>query len=610
MRQYGGMKMTYAEKLDALRAQMKARRLDGFIVPRADEFQGEFVPPCAERLKWLTGFTGSAGIAAVLDDRAVVMSDGRYTIQLKNQVDGALFETGDSTKEGIGAWLAANAPKGGRIGFDPWLHTPDQIGKIEAALEAAGVNLVPVTPNLIDEIWPDRPENPLGPVEVFPEEIAGNSFEKKKNNVSEFLKGQGVFASVLALPDSVSWLLNVRGADVECLPVVLSRAIVYADARPVQWIVDRRKLSTEIISFLNKDAELIDPEKFMDVLDGLAHEAAAQELPVLLDFAYCPQAIVTRLQESGAGVVNGRDPCIPLKAIKSEAEQDAIRRAHVEDGAAIVRFLRWLDMEAVKGGQSEMSAEEKLLSFRQISQAFRGVSFSTISGFAANGAIVHYRATPETNAGIVPPGMLLVDSGGQYARGNVYGTTDITRTVAVGTPTEEMRRHFTLVLKGHIALARAHFPEGTTGAQIDVLARQPLWNEGLDFAHGTGHGVGCYLSVHEEAASISPRGKEALKAGMLLSNEPGYYREGAYGIRTENLVFVRGGDVCRETGAKMLGFETVTLAPYDRSLIVPEMLEAEDRRWLDDYHATVYEKLLPLLDAQTAEWLREQTRPL
>lgn len=609
MRQYGKMTTAYAEKLEALRAQMKTRNLDGFIVPRADEFQGEFVPPCAERLKWLTGFTGSAGIAAVLSDRAVVMSDGRYAIQLKSQVDGALFDTGDSTKEGIGAWLAANAQKGGRIGYDPWLHTPDQVGKIESALEDVDVALVPVESNLVDVIWQGRPKKPLGAVELFPEEVAGKSFGQKKEEVSEILKARGVFASVLTLPDSVNWLLNVRGADVECLPVVLSCAVACADDRPVRWVVDSKKLSDEIVSGLGYEAECVEPEEFMKVLETLAQEAKAQELPVSLDFAHCPQAIVTHLQKAGASVVNGRDPCIPLKAIKSEAEQDAIRRAHMEDGAAVVRFLRWLEEEAVKGGLTEIDAEEKLLELRRESRAFRGASFNTIAGFAANGAIVHYRATPETNAQIVPPGLLLVDSGGQYARGNVYGTTDITRTVAVGAPTEEMRRHFTLVLKGHIALSRARFPEGTTGAQIDALARQPLWSEGLDFAHGTGHGVGCYLGVHEEAASISPRGKEPIKAGMLLSNEPGYYREGAYGIRTENLVFVQEGGMCGETGAGMLCFETVTLAPYDRNLIDADMLCRDEREWLNAYHEDVYEKLLPLLDKDTAAWLRERTRP-
>lgn len=599
-----------SQRLEALRALVKSRGMDGFIVPRTDEFQGEFVPPCAERLKWLTGFTGSAGIAAILMDRAVVMSDGRYTIQLKNQIDAALFETGDSVQEGVGAWLAAHAPEGGSIGYDPWLHTPGQIERIGAALEKASLRLVPVAGNPVDEIWEDRPEEPLGNIEVFPEEIAGKSLKKKCKEVSRILKNRGVFACVLTLPDSVSWVLNVRGSDVEYLPAALSRAIVYADGRPARWFVDQRKLLDEVVLHVSGVVDVIDFIKFSDEIAALSREAAARDLPVLLDFSNCPQAVVTQIREAGAGVVDGRDPCITPKALKTGAEQGAIRRAHAEDGAAIVRFLRWLDAEAVGGGLSEIEAGDKLLSFRRMSQTFRGESFPVIAGFAANGAIVHYRAAPETNAKILPPGLLLVDSGGQYGRGRVYGTTDITRTIAVGEPAEEMRRHYTLVLKGHVALSRARFPEGTTGAQIDVLARQPLWNEGLDFAHGTGHGVGCYLSVHEEAAGISPRGKEPLKAGMLLSNEPGYYREGAYGIRIENLVLVREDGVCGDTGARMLRFETVTLAPYDRNLIVPEMLAREEREWLDEYHAVVFGKLKPLLDPDTATWLCRQTRPL
>ncbi|MCC6598488.1 MAG: aminopeptidase P family protein [Alphaproteobacteria bacterium] len=600
------------EKMRALRAQMKTQNLEGFIIPRADEFQGEFVPPRAERLKFLTGFTGSAGIAVVLAEKAVLMSDGRYTIQLKAQTDPDFFETGDSVKEGPENWLISNAPEGARIGYDPWLHTPRQIEKLQSALSARKITLTPAVPNPLDEIWTqDRPESPGRNLEIFPEHIAGKTLAQKKKHIAQTLRDQGAFASVLTLPDSVCWLLNIRGGDVEFLPVALCRAVIYAEeVRPVSLVVEAEKCPADILAHIKGEAEIVEPQAFLSVLHALAREAHAQNLPVALDFAHVSQAVLTHLETAGARVIDRNDPCIAPKAIKSGAEQEAIRKAHVQDGVAIVKFLRWLDSEAPKGGQSEISAEEKLRAFRQERSSFKGDSFSTIAGFAANGAIVHYRADEQSNAVITPPGLLLVDSGGQYAEDAVYGTTDITRTLAIGSPTPEMRRHFTLVLQGHIALARAHFPEGTTGAQIDALARQPLWREGLDFAHGTGHGVGCYLGVHEAAASISPRGKDALKSGMLLSNEPGYYKEGAYGIRIESLVLVREAELCRETGAQMLRFETVTLAPIDRRLIEAAMLTDAERAWLDSYHLEVYEKLAPLLDPETKTWLRTQTRPL
>ncbi len=599
---------SYNEKLSALRAEMARNGVDAFLVPRGDEFQGEFVAPCAERLAWLTGFTGSAGMAIVLADRAVVMSDGRYTIQLGQQCDPALFETADSMVTGVGRWLGDVAPRGAVIGYDPWLHTPDHLAKIdqERAAQESGAEkqivLKALESNLVDVVWRDRPEKPLGFVEIFPESIAGISFQNKKKIVAEKIAEVGAQACFFSLPDSISWLLNVRGADLECLPVVQSFALVFADpCQPVRWFVDARKISSAVKAHLGTDVEMSPPDNMLEDFLVLLKAHGTRNVTIQLDFSSVPQRVKAFCEESGWSVLNKKDPCIALKALKTQTEKRAIERAHLQDSVALAHFLYWLDREAPRGTLTECDVEARLLAFRQESPAFRDQSFSTIAGFAEHGAIVHYRATPDSNAQIIPSGLLLVDSGAQYGHGDIWGTTDITRTVAIGAPTREMQENFTRVLKGHIAVARARFPAGTCGQEIDALARKALQAVGLDYTHGTGHGVGCYLSVHEEAASLSPRGKTPLEAGMLLSNEPGYYKEGAYGIRIENLVFVV------EAGDGLLGFETVSYAPIDQTLIVKEMLEADEAVWLDSYHHAVYERLAPLLGSPEKQWLLTAT---
>lgn len=585
-----GMDTSYASKLTALRTNLKKQGLGGFIVPRADRFQGENPAACDERLEWLTGFSGSAGTAIILLHKAVVLTDGRYTIQVKQQVDATLFETADSTKVKIGTWLSENIQEDIVIGYDPWLHTPRQISTLQEGLKNTAIRLKPVSENPVDAVWQDRPGAPVGRVEIFPQEYAGHSHIEKRERIAEAVQKAGAQATLIGLPDSICWLLNVRGSDVNYSPLVLSYALVHATEERIDWFVDPAKLTPEVQTHLGNSVQISDFADLEKTLEKLKLES------VLLDFDRAPVAFKMKLEENGITVIDGKDPCVDPKSIKTKAEQDAIASAHKRDALAMVRFLRWLDLDA-PGGLDELGVVAKLEECRAASPLYRGPSFSTIAGFGANGAIIHYRASPETNLPLVAPGLLLLDSGGQYPD----GTTDITRTIAIGAPSMDMKVNNTLVLKGHIALARAHFPGGTTGAQIDALARQALWNAGLDYAHGTGHGVGCFLQVHEEAASISPRGKDALKAGMLISNEPGYYAEGEYGIRIESLVLVE------EQGDGMLGFKTVTLVPIDKNLIVVEMLTDEERGWLNIYHEHVFIILSPHLTGEEAAWLRDKT---
>ena len=581
-----------AEKIAALRARLADAGLDGFLVPKADEFQGEFPAPYAERLQWLSGFSGSAGIAVVLAAEACVLTDARYRLQVARQVDPDIFQTADSVRCGVHGWLNQQAQGGVVIGYDPWLHTPDQIQKIKDEVKHA--RLEPVAANPVDAVWLDRPEKPCGAVEVFAEKIAGRSFREKHRQLAALVGGKGAQAVILTLPESVCWLLNMRGRDLDYTPAILSYAVVYADAsQPVEWIVEPQKLAGLELPAGVRPAALADLAR----LDG----------PVLLDFARSPEWFKTTLEQRGVEVINAKDPSLALKAVKSPAEYAALQRAHIADGAALVRFLHWLQTADAPG---ELDIDAKLLELRAQHPAFRQASFPTIAGFGANGAVIHYRATPDSSLGITGDGLLLVDSGGQYYGGDVAGTTDITRTVAVGRPSAEMIRHFTLVLKGHIALATARFPAGTTGQQIDALARQPLWRAGLDYAHGTGHGVGCYLGVHEDAAAISPRSRAALRAGMLLSNEPGYYREGAYGIRIENLVFVREAGHCAATDTPLLAFETLSYAPIDRTLIDKNLLTAEELAWLNAYHRQVDRLLAPALAEEERQWLHRAAAPL
>ena len=579
----------YQGRLSSLREELKKQGVSGFILPRTDEFQGEFLAEYAERLAWLSGFTGSAGAAIILQDKAIILSDGRYTIQMKNQLDSDVFMIDDMIKNPVGKCLEAHAVAGDRIGYDVWLYTPAQLNAINDALEGISIVLVPMDANPIDALWGDQPDKPKEPVTIFPDHIAGRSATDKRMDIAAQIKEQGCAACLLSVSDSICWLLNIRGGDVKYSPLVLSYGMLYADGT-FDWFVDSDKVSQDIVDALG-DAVRIYP---FEQMEGRVIEVTGR---IWVDCSSVPIWFEQVLQREKIKILDKGDPCVAQKSIKSATEQDAIRLAHIHDGVAIVKFLKWLSEPDNQTGMSELSVEEKLEGFRREHEAYLAASFSTIAGFAGNGAIVHYRATQESNADIRGDGLLLVDSGGQYQ----WGTTDITRTVAINRPTQEQRENYTRVLQGHIALASAHFPKGTIGKEIDALARKPLQDVGLDYAHGTGHGVGCYLCVHEGTTNISPRGEKVLKAGMLISNEPGYYKEGGYGIRIENLVFVIDSD-----DLDMLKFETVTYAPFAKSLIDIDMLSEQEISWLQVYSRTIHQKLSPYLSADLLEWLEEE----
>jgi Xaa-Pro aminopeptidase len=593
-----------ASRLTLLRAELAKRGLDGFIVPRGDEHQGEYVAPRSERLAWLTGFTGSAGMAVVLTRRAALFSDGRYTLQAAAQVDPGLFDLRHVTQEPAVDWIAEALPKGGRLGYDPWLLTPAQVPRFREACQNAGGDLVPVDGNPIDAIWADQPAQPSAPVRAHPLKYAGLGSADKRRAVAALLKSEGQDAQVLSAPDAIAWLLNIRGTDVPRTPLALSFAVIHKDAS-VDWFIDSAKVPAALGRHLGKDVRVKAPNALGPLLDRLASKRATVRIDPMAD----PMWIAARLADGGAMVERGQDLCILPKARKNTTEIAGTRAAHLRDGAAVARFLAWLETEAPQGGISELDASDRLYAFRKENDLIRDLSFDTISGSGPNGAIVHYKATPASNRRLRPGDVYLVDSGAQY----LDGTTDITRTVAIGpkAPPKEARERFTLVLKGHIALARARFPKGTTGSQLDPLARQFLWAEGLDFDHGTGHGVGSYLSVHEGPQRISKAPSTvALEPGMVISNEPGYYKTGAYGIRIENLVLVTDAAPPRGAERDLLAFETLTLAPIDRNLINAGMLDADERAWLDAYHARVRKALAPLVDAKTKAWLKRATAPL
>ncbi|NQZ14881.1 MAG: aminopeptidase P family protein [Alphaproteobacteria bacterium] len=582
--------MNNKQKIESLRKIMTQEEVQGFIVPRTDENQGEYVPACAERLKWLTGFTGSAGVAVVLEDKAVVMSDGRYTFQLAQQVDGDLYETENSQEVKLEDWLKKNAKKGVTVAYDPRLHSVAEIEK----LEEAKLSLKPVAPNLIDQVWTDKPSAPSSNVDPFPVEIAGKSSIDKVNEVVEFLKEQEADAVILTLSDSIAWLLNIRGFDIPHIPVALSYAIVFADGS-VQWFINEMRVSNAVRETLPPQTHILRPNQIDLVLQKFAG------LKIMIDPKRSSVWFERVLRYAGAEVIHAKDPCVDIRACKTPSEQEAMKAAHVRDGVAMVKFLKWFSEEAPKETLSELSVEERLNEFRAQAPEFQDTSFDTIAGYGSNGAIVHYRASEESNKDVKSGNLLLLDSGAQYSD----GTTDITRTLAVGAPTAEMMERNTYVLKAHIALAMAVFKKDTSGKELDAICRAPMKKAGLDYLHGTGHGVGCYLSVHEEAAmGISPRAEEPLQAGMILSNEPGYYEEDAYGIRIENLILVKEGE------GDQLSFETITLAPFDRTLIDVSLLNDEERHWVDQYHARVNETLSPLLDDEHQAWLKKATLPL
>jgi Xaa-Pro aminopeptidase len=591
---------TDPDRLCALRDELKRLDLDGFIQPRSDEHQGEYVARKSERLAWLTGFTGTAGLAVVLADKAAVFADGRYTLQVEKEVDGGLFEHCHLTDKPPADWIAANLAPGARLGFDPWLLTPVQTARFQAACNKAGGELAACDGNPVDAVWTGQPAAPLSPVVAHDAVFAGDSSNDKRRRIADGLKADKAGAVVLTAPDSIAWLLNVRSGDVPFTPLALSFAILYADAS-AELFIDGRKLAPGTADHLGRDVKTLEPDAFGPALDRLSKDA--KTVRVSADTA--PLWVFDRLEKAGAVIDRGDDPCQLPKAIKTAVQVDGIRTAHRRDGASLTRFLAWLDGEAAKGSLMESACADKLESLRRGNDHFQGLSFPTISGAGANGAIVHYRVSEETDAPLRPKSLYLVDSGAQY----LDGTTDVTRTIAIGEPTDEMRQNFTLVLKGHIALATARFPKGTTGSQLDTLARLPLWRAGLDYDHGTGHGVGHFLGVHEGPQRISKQpNRVALEPGMVVSNEPGYYKAGAYGIRIENLVTV----VQVESNAEkpLLGFETLTLTPIDQALVVADILDGAEVAWLDAYHARVLDEITPLVDEATAEWLAEAAAPI
>ncbi|MEQ1497524.1 MAG: aminopeptidase P family protein [Novosphingobium sp.] len=601
---------THEARLDALRKELKARGLDGFVIPISDEHMSEYVGSYAQRLHWLTGFGGSAGSAAVLADRAAVFVDGRYTIQVRDQVDGRLFEHQSSLVTSAGAWLAQHAGEGARIGFDPWLHGRPWAEQTRTALEAQGAELVPVDGNPIDAIWSDQPAPSPAPAVVHNSILAGQASEAKRSAVAEWLAAKGLDAAVVSALDSVAWLLNIRGADVDRTPVALSFVLAHADGTAELFIAEE-KVTPDLRAHLGNAVTIRPREAFVPQLQALAGKKVA------VDPDRTVQAVFAALSGAGATIVELTDPTIMPKAIKNSAEQAGQRASQARDGAAVARFLHWLSVEAPQGGQDELSAAARLQAFRAESPELRDLSFDTISAAGPNGAQCHYKVSEETNRKIDPASVYLVDSGGQYAD----GTTDITRTVWIGTadglgaPSAEHKDRFTRVLKGHIALAMAQFPKGTVGAQLDTLARMHLWAVGLDYAHGTGHGVGSFLSVHEGPQRIGKLlGGQAgtateLATGMILSNEPGYYKEGEYGIRIENLVLVERREAPGQEG-EYFGFENLTWVPIDRTLVDTGLMTRDELRWWDDYHARVEAILAPQLDGAALDWLKAACAPL
>ncbi|MGR3662458.1 MAG: aminopeptidase P family protein [Paracoccaceae bacterium] len=582
-------------RLAALRQQIATARLDGFLVPRADAHQGEYVADCDARLGWLTGFTGSAGFCAVLAVVAGVFIDGRYRVQVRAQVDLAVFTPVNWPETQLGDWLKSALPEGGKVGFDPWLHTKSEIEKLEKALTGSGVVLVPGD-NLVDRIWTDRPAPPNAKIVDYPVEFAGVSSVDKRHDIAKILQGAGQAAVVLTQPESIAWLLNIRGADLPRVPVALAFAILSEDGK-VSLFTDPDKVS-ELPAY--PDTSVLAWAAFSDALVAL-------EGVVRVDRTTAPLAVSNLLDAAGGQIAYASDPCLLAKACKNPVEIAGSRAAHLRDGAAMVDFLCWLDQAAPAGGLSEIDLVKKLEGFRRATNALQEISFETIAGSGPNGAIVHYRVSDDTDRVIVDGDLLLVDSGGQY----LDGTTDITRTVPVGVPTTEQIACFTRVLQGMIAISRVRFPQGVTGGHLDSLARAPLWMAGQDYDHGTGHGVGAYLSVHEGPQRLSRISDVALQLGMILSNEPGYYREGAFGIRIENLIVVqKAGELAGADARDMLAFETLTYVPIDRRLIDVTMLAPGERVWIDAYHAEVMDKIGPRVTGDVLNWLKTATAAL
>src|SRR4051812_1184819 len=588
-------------RLSAFREELVRRNLSGFVIPRADQQQNEYVPPSEERLAWLTGFTGSAGQAIVLTHEAAVFVDGRYTLQAAKQVDRRAWSIEPLADPPPESWLTKHLRAGDRLGFDPWLHTSAAAERLAAACAKAGAQLIAIDSNPVDSVWTERPPPPLAPVTVHAPKFSGEAEADKLSRIRLEIAKLGAEALVLSDSHAVAWTFNIRGADVSHTPLPLSYALVPKDGRPTIFI-DHRKLSNSARDHLERSADVREPDALAPKLIELAKRGAS----IALDSATAADALSRLISAAGGKPVRGSDPVSLLKAVKNVTEIEGARTAHRRDAVALTRFLAWIDRDAPSGRLTEIDAVEALETFRRETGVLKDVSFPTISGSGPNGAIVHYRVTRETNRTLGKNELFLIDSGAQYED----GTTDITRTIVIGNASHEMRDRFTRVLKGYIAIATAVFPENTSGAQLDSLARLPLWDAGLDFDHGTGHGVGSYLSVHEGPARISKLGTAPLKRGMILSNEPGYYKTGAFGIRIENLVLVIEAPAVAGAEKTLDAFETLTLAPIHRRLVDPAHLTVDETRWLDAYHARVATTLGPLVDAPTRAWLDAAPRPL
>ncbi len=583
--------------LPQLRKALRAAGLDGFIVPHEDEWQNEYVPPAYDRLAWATGFTGSAGAAVVFAEQAAIFTDGRYTLQVRAQVDGALFEYLDLVDGGPAAYLREKAPKGARIGYDSKLHSPDSLDKLRKAATDAGAELVAVANNPIDGIWNDRPPIPMARVEAQPEAFTGESATSKRHRLGVGLAEEKAEAVVITSPASLAWLFNIRGGDVSRTPLPLGEAILRADGKADLFLAEE-KVTPSLRQWLGNEVVVRPSSELAPALADLKGKR------VRLDPASASAWYFEQLKAAGAEVIKGQDPVVLPRACKNDAEVEGSRAAHRRDGAAVSRYLHWAATEAQTGKIDEISACRKLEEFRQATGALKDLSFDSISGAGPNGAIVHYRVSKKTNRRLARGSLFLIDSGAQY----LDGTTDITRTIAVGRPSKEMRERFTRVLKGHIALSRVRFPKGTTGHQLDALARMSLWEAGLDYDHGTGHGVGSYLGVHEGPQRIAKWvNTQPLEPGMIVSNEPGYYKTGGYGIRIENLQVVTPAADVPGGERPMLGFETLTLAPIDRALVVKALLTKEERDWLNAYHARVREVIGAQLEGEAKVWLEAAT---
>ena len=588
------------KNLPKLRQALSKAGLDGFLIPHEDEYQNEYLPDCNERLMWASGFTGSAGAAIVLTDKASMFVDGRYTLQVRAQVDGDLFEYQSVEEKGMTKWLTANTKDGDVIGYDPKLHAPTDLTALQKAASLSGATLKAMSVNPIDEAWDDRPAEPEMPLTIQPLDLAGESHSEKRERIGQKIKDRNADIALITSPASIAWLLNVRGGDVMCTPLPLSTVTITASGQ-VDLFIKPSKITPEIRTHLGNDVAIKTEEDLLGALTAL------KDKTVLVDPATTSAWYFQTLDAAGAKLIRGQDPIALPKASKNSAEISGTTQAHKRDAVPLIKFLHWLDTEAQSGSYDEIEAAMTLEQFRHETGVLKDLSFESISGAGSNGAIVHYRASKQTTKRLDKGSLFLIDSGGQYQD----GTTDVTRTVPIGTPTNEMRERFTLVLKGHISLAQVRFPKGTTGSNLDVLARHALWQHGLDYDHGTGHGVGVYLGVHEGPQRISKAPNSvALQPGMIVSNEPGYYKEDGYGIRIENLQYVTEAQEIKDGERPMMGFETLTLAPINRDLIVDNMLTKTELGYVNDYHAKVWSEIGPHVKGDVKSWLKDACKAI